>query len=333
MNVRPGLALLRHQRRLTSRFAARLGRSDAEDLAAEAVARGLARPAPDGRQEPWIETIFRNLLIDARRRAAHRQDARYGGPSEPQVTELPDAHASPEDAVLTRERGQALAAAMPAIPSELREAIVARFYDEQDYDQMAATTGISVTTARTRVWRALAQLRRSLQSMRGWLPATFGTGTPLSAAWLPAVAVAVLAIGPTLGTTTGAGDRGQLIAASGPESARTPHRLPHPITMAAVSQKKPETTRDVPKGRAPAQPRATDMTGGKHDQAGGRDQDDAAKPEAVRRFEFENDDITGEMQQPGFIFITGDPREVKMGSLIEIPRSFEQSMTKMIEDN
>src|SRR3954463_731604 len=110
MSLHLGLALLRHQRRLSARWAARLGRSDAEDLASEAIARGLARPAPDGQQEPWIETIFRNLLADTYRRRGRRAEAI--------VDECANGSTSPEDVLLGRERGRAVASAIPAIPPE-----------------------------------------------------------------------------------------------------------------------------------------------------------------------------------------------------------------------
>lgn len=312
-NSRPGLALLSHQRRLTSRFAARLGRSDAEDLASEAIARGLARPAPDGRQEPWIETIFRNLVADTHRRSHRRSDALVGEPV--------DGAASPEDLLLGREQRKAVASALPEIPDELREALVARFYDDQDYEQMAATRGISVTTARTRVCRALARLRRSLEALRAWAPMTFGSGAPLSATWLPAVAVAVLAIGPSVGAvhaTTGA------IISDGASRAEPSRRASSPppiVRLAAATQK-----HDVAPRRPAAVPHPTATPAPV-------EADDQAKPEAVKRLDFDDDEVPGELEKPGFIFVTGSPREAKLGSLIEIPRSLWPSMEKMVEDN
>lgn len=329
-HVRPGLALLKHQRRLTSRFAARLGRSDAEDLASEAIARGLARPAPDGRQEPWIETIFRNLMADA-----HRQLGRRGGRAQVLVDEPADRSASPEDVVLTRERGRAVASAMPAIPAELREALVARFYDEQDYDQMAAQSGISVTTARTRVCRALARLRRSLESLRAWLPPGFGNATSLSAAWLPAAAVAVLAIGPAIDAGATRATAGQVISSDGD---RLPvHRLraggPRPTITLAASTRKPEASpaRPAAASRATSTARAVDAAN--QDEKDQQDEKaDSAKPQAVKHYDFEADEVEGELQQPGVTLVMGTPREAKLGSLIEIPRAFWPSMAKMIED-
>jgi len=326
MNVRPGLALLRHQRRLTSRFARRLGESDAEDLASEAIARGLARPAPDGRQEPWIETIFRNLLADTHRRRGR------AGRTDALVDEPVDREGSPEDVLLRREQRRAVASALPAIPTELRQALVARFYDDQDYQRMAATNGISVTTARTRVWRALAYLRRSLETLRAWWPVALGSGTPLSAAWLPAAAVAVLAIGPAIDVGAARGTGGAII--SDGESRTTPPMRPaspRPVLRLAAAPRKrePATSQSPapPPARAPAPAQAAKPVDDSAQPDGGE------KPVAVKQYDFEDDQVEGEMQQPGFIFVTGNPREAKLGSLIEIPRSFWPSMVKMVEDN
>ena len=319
-NSRPGLALFSHQRRLTSRFAARLGRSDAEDLASEAIARGLARPAPDGRQEPWIETIFRNLVADTHRRSHRGSDAL--------VDEPVDGGASPEEALLGREQRKAVASALPAIPAELREALVARFYDDQDYAQMAASRGISVTTARTRVYRALTRLRRSLEALRAWWPMTFGSGAPLSAAWLPAVAVAVLAlsIDPSVDVGATRVTTGATIS-DGDTRAEPPRRASSPppiVRLAAATQK-----RDVTARRPAAVPNPTANTNA----TDATDADEHAKPEAVKRLDFENDEVTGELEKPGLTFVIGNPREAKLGSLIEIPRSLWPSMEKMVEDN
>ncbi len=68
MTIQGGQALLRHGHLLARRHAARLGVETARDLGAEAVLRAVRKPAPDGRVEPWLERIFRNLSVDLWRR-------------------------------------------------------------------------------------------------------------------------------------------------------------------------------------------------------------------------------------------------------------------------
>jgi hypothetical protein len=56
------------------------------------------------------------------------------------------------------------------------------------------------------------------------------------------------------------------------------------------------------------------------------------QPVAVKRYDFDADEVDGELQTPGFVFVTGDAAQARLRSLIEIPSSLEPSMTKMIED-
>lgn len=290
--LKSGFALFHHQRQLAARLAGRLGAGEAEDLASEAVARSLARPAPDGRQEPWLETIFRNLLADRGRRWARQPVALTDGAAGVET---------PEELVLAAERARAIAAALPAMPSELREAVEARFFAEQDYDEMAAGRGITPTTARTRVHRALARLRRTLAGVRAMLPA----GAPLA----PAALVALLVVAPLPAAPTDVAPPASV--------ARAPER----------GQRRAIAFEDGAVAARPALPAPASV---RHAKPAPAVEDDA--PAAVKHIDFEEDQVEGDLQQPGIFLIDGDPRERRMGSLIEIPRSFEPSMAKMIED-
>lgn len=303
--LKSGFALFHHQRRLAARVAGRVGAGEAEDLASEAVARSLARPAPDGRAERWLETIFRNLLADRGRRWGRRQlrvevRTSFGG-----VTVE-----TPEELVLAAERVRAVAAALPAMPPELREAVEARFFAEQDYDEMAAGRGITPTTARTRVHRGLARLRRALAGVRGLWPVGPGAVGTMA----PAALVALLVVAPQMPPHPA--DDGA------PPAIVSPAR-PHRQSARPAIATNDEVTRVRP---APASPAAS----ARHAKAAAPVEEEA--PVAVKRLDFEEDEVEGELQRPGIILIDGDPRERRLGSLIEIPRSFAPSMTKMIED-
>jgi len=312
--MRSELALFRHHRQLTARLAGRLGTGEAEDLASEAVARSLARPAPDGRQAPWLETIFRHLLADRSRRWGRRGQA---APLASEGRGGARTIATPEELVLAAERARAVAAALPAMPAELRDAVEARFFAEQDYDEIAARRGITRTTARTRVHRGLARLRQALAGMRALLPA--GSGGPALGALAPAVAVAVLAIAPGMSVMPVDGAPAAVVSPAG-ERGRGP-RGASPRLIA-------DDDGAVPRVAAPPAHTATTL---RHAKAATTAAEDDA-PVAVRHMDFDEDEVEGELQRPGMILIDGDPRERRMGSLIEIPRSFEPSMTKMIED-
>jgi RNA polymerase sigma factor (sigma-70 family) len=344
MSLQLGLALLRHQRRLSARWAARLGRSEAEDLASEAIARGLARPSPDGRTEPWIESIFRNLVVDAGR----RRDRRGGLAADvrgPAVDALPAlaAGANPEEALLARERAQAVGDALPTMPAELREAVVARFYEERDYDEMAAATGITPTTARTRVWRGLVRLRRSLEGLGGAFPLALrwgggpaGSGASFAYALVPAAIVSLLAIVPVTrhdGANVMVADASALRS---PGKPLTPaparptrdgsRRQDEALSASFAGRAEPPTSPQSPP-RARAGRRGTTVPTPAED----ADQP-SQRPVAVKRYDFDADEVEGELQTPGLVFVTGDAAQGRLGSLIEIPSSLEPSMTKMIED-
>jgi len=353
MNESPARALLRHRRALAKRLASRLGTAQAEDLASEAMTRGLARPAPDGRQGPWIETIFRNLVRDERRR-----DGRRGRPV-PLHEDLAAASATPEDAVLAAECTRVVSAAMPAIPGELREAVVARFFEDQAYEGLAERCGISPATARTRVHRGLARLRAVLGRAWAWIPiwprGLVGAGTHATAAALvPAVAVAIFATAPSgrarVGAVVAEHEGTALIAQS--RSARRRAAAPS-VGPAKASEDgaagadsgapdvaegtRSKGTRQASSTVVPRPPGGgtpgnghSSVRGDRAGQAGAADQDDA--PAAVRRLAFEDDEVTGDLKSPGSVLVTGEPHRQTFDSLIEIPASFEPAMTKMIED-
>ena len=304
--LKSGFALFHHQRRLAARVAGRVGAGEAEDLASEAVARSLARPAPDGRAEPWLETIFRNLLADRGRRWA-RRDQRMGAGAGAGGAVVQ----TPEQLVLAVERACAVKAALSAMPPELREAVEARFFAGQDYDQMAAARGITPTTARTRVHRGLARLRQALASVRALWPV--GPGAPLVGALAPAALVALLVVAPRPPAPPSLNHEGATAAASGPARPR------QPSTRTIAKDDSTPVVRVAPPIPGPRRARAAAPVA-----------DDA--PVAVKRLDFEEDEVEGDLQQPGIILIDGNPRQKRLGSLIEIPRSFEPSMTKMIED-
>ena len=353
MNESPARALLRHRRALARRLTARLGPAAAEDLASEALARGLARPSPDGRQGPWMETISRNLVRDERRREGRR------GQSGPLPEDLAAATATPEDLVLDAERVRVVSAAMPAIPGELREALEARFFEDQDYEELARRCGISSVTARTRVHRGLARLRAIVGRAWIWIPAwprgLVEAGTHAAAtALLPAAAVAIFATTPLVGAPVGAvateeaarvtvahgrsagagAGAGGRPDAPGGASLGSSHDEGEPFPTAPAGGSEGTPSRGMrqsgpPFARPPAAAPASSRSRVGADQAGA---DGDRAPVAVQRLSFDQDDVVGDLKQPGSVVVSGDPQRQRFESLIEIPASFEPSMTKMIED-
>jgi DNA-directed RNA polymerase specialized sigma24 family protein len=159
--------LLAHARDLSARYARHLGPEEAADLAAEAVARGLERPPADGRMEPWVERIARNLLVDRWRRA---QVAERCPP------EAPEPAASPEELVLAGERRRTLRRSLARLHRDQRRSILQRYYCEG-----AAPSGLCATTLRTRLHRGLSRLRELTRGMLGISPLRLGHWLTLAA--------------------------------------------------------------------------------------------------------------------------------------------------------
>ena len=120
--------------------------ADAEDVAAEALARTYARWSKV-RELPhldaWVLRVTGNLAIDVMRRRTRRHPA----PA--------DTAAAPDTTLLRL----ALAVALQSLPRRQREVIVLRYLTDLSEDDVALALGISPATVRTHVHRAFVQLR------------------------------------------------------------------------------------------------------------------------------------------------------------------------------
>jgi RNA polymerase sigma factor (sigma-70 family) len=307
-----GSWLLQQHRRLTTRHAARLGHAVAEDLASEAVARCLRHPAPDGRHAPWLERIFANLVADhLRRRGRNARHAPALSPPAP----LP----SPEEQVLRAELLQGLAGAWSAVAPEQRQALLARFCDESA--RLAQLGGLPLPTIRTRVHRGLAVLRRALARLGAIFPLPLSA--PLSlhpmAATLAPLAVAALVLTPPLVAISPRPSAVQQFAQStSPRPVSSPARQPLP-TVGGVPAKPAREPHAAPATKAPGAIKPSDP---------GR----ATGTPAVRRFDFENDEIAGDVQRPDGDLVPGSAPRGRHSSLIEIPGSFLAAIVQSLED-
>jgi RNA polymerase sigma factor (sigma-70 family) len=167
MTALEGKALLDHGKAIANRYARCVGADVAEELRAESVLRALRSPPPDGRLRPWLERIYRNLLVDCWRR---------GRPPTVDLALVPGlaSTGTPEEAVLGRERRRQVRASLAGLPREARRALLARYYGQLD-DEVAATRfGIAAVTIRTRIHRALARLRLRLYDLRAVCPPFLG---------------------------------------------------------------------------------------------------------------------------------------------------------------
>ena len=103
---------------------------------------------------PWLFGIARNLLASSvRARAIDRAGRRRVG------LELADSVAAPDEAWLDGLDDE-LAGALEALPDGTRRAVEMRVLDGEDYGEIGRALDITPATARVRVHRGLAALRR-----------------------------------------------------------------------------------------------------------------------------------------------------------------------------
>lgn len=155
------VALYRELYPPVARFVARrvASTADAEDVVARTFHRFLeALPALDAARGTPLALalgIARNAVIDQRRAA------RPAGPLE-EAGGLADPATGPDEALLERERLEAVARLLDGLPGETRRLLELRFGDGLRHAEIAALTGGSEAAVRQRLHRSLRDLRAAL---------------------------------------------------------------------------------------------------------------------------------------------------------------------------
>lgn len=138
-------------------------RHDAEDLTQETfvrVFRSLHTYAP-GTFEGWLHRITTNLFLDqARRKQRIRMDA-MGEDSDRYVSG--DQLAAPERAFEHGNLDHDVQRALDELRPEYRAAVVLCDIEGLSYEEIAVTLGVKLGTVRSRIHRARARLRESLE--------------------------------------------------------------------------------------------------------------------------------------------------------------------------
>lgn len=125
--------------------------------------------ATEGSFTTWLTRITRNLLIDNYRRT--RQD-RVTDSIEGQLPLLEQSIPSssrPEGAVVMREKGEILQAALEKLSPELRETVILRDLQEMEYREIAQVLDIPEGTVKSRLNRGRAELARLLRRQQAAL--------------------------------------------------------------------------------------------------------------------------------------------------------------------
>lgn len=177
--------------------------ADADDLAQDAWAGALRSPPARGTKvRAWFATVLRNRARDRHRRAVVAEDAHRN------LSAAPDATADSPAAIAERAEMERLAiAAVLELDEPFRDAVLLRFWRGMEPAEIAKLRGVPAATVRTRLHRALAQVRERLDSGPGarrwrvvlvpWFGATRGLpdGDARSGSWTgPAAAAAIVAL-------------------------------------------------------------------------------------------------------------------------------------------
>jgi RNA polymerase sigma factor (sigma-70 family) len=153
------------------RYAARrLGPEMGEELMAETFAVAFQRrdryDLARGDARPWLYGIVTNLVARHRRLEARRWRALARAPRPAPVEAATDEIAARLDA---RSRQPELAAALAGLSERHRDVVLLMAWAELDYAEAAEALGVPIGTVRSRLHRARAALRTTLD------PATAGT--------------------------------------------------------------------------------------------------------------------------------------------------------------
>jgi len=155
----------RHARRLLGFCSKHAGGQLGEDLAQElwlAVWDHRRDYRPEGTFVVWLFTLARNRLRNVRRDDARRPATDEGDPT-PILEQAPDLAPSELDRLVVAERRARVDRAVASTPENLREALLLRFTEELPYDEVARVLDTNESTARSRVFHGIRDLRRRLR--------------------------------------------------------------------------------------------------------------------------------------------------------------------------
>lgn len=139
----------------------------ADDLVQElwfAVARTAASYEPTAKFKTWLFTMARNRVIDHARTAKnHTSIDAENDDGESVFSDLAaDSRLGPLRQVTSREQAKALLNAIEQLPADQREAFLLQAEGDMSVDDIAAATGVSFETAKSRLRYARNKLKELL---------------------------------------------------------------------------------------------------------------------------------------------------------------------------
>lgn len=117
----------------------------------------------EGKFVVWLFTLLRNRTRNAHRDRAKRPLVVAAGDPDAMLAETPDTGPGELERLLGIERRARVERALAALSEPLREALLLRFTDDLSYDEIARIAAINESTARSRVFHGLRELRRRIK--------------------------------------------------------------------------------------------------------------------------------------------------------------------------
>jgi RNA polymerase sigma-70 factor (ECF subfamily) len=129
----------------------------AEDLTLDTfwrIWKARARFDPHRSFGAWARRIASNLALDYLKQQVRIAPLRVEPPAE-----------TPPDSALTRETREKIQSAFRQLPPKLQVAATLALIEQDPYDEIAETLGLSVNGVKSRVFRAVRMLRKKLTRM------------------------------------------------------------------------------------------------------------------------------------------------------------------------
>jgi len=171
-----GVLFDRYQAPLFNFYARLMGdRGTSEDLVQEVFLRVLRYRAsyqPGTPFRPWIYRIARNARFDHYRKSPPQE--RF----EPETA----AAGAPPDSAQQEQEAELLHRALQQLPDDKREILILARFQELKYEEIAGLLGCELNTVKTRVHRALQDLRKAFRRLEQGIRHTGGgsAGTDFS---------------------------------------------------------------------------------------------------------------------------------------------------------
>lgn len=164
-----GEIVKRWDRRIFALCFGMLGREDeARDATQEAFVsayRNLEKFRGDAKLSSWLHRIAVNQCLTVKRRQKTRSEDLFDDTDASENQRfMADARYSPDSGAERAERTYIVRNAMSSLPSELRQVVVMKEFEEMTFQEIADTLEVPLSTVKSRLYAALKQLRMRLKA-------------------------------------------------------------------------------------------------------------------------------------------------------------------------